>query len=84
MKAKRTLVIKRLESFIGSKEKEVLKKKIEDKNIWMKVKEVIKIKDFTHIFRIVCEEAAMAERAFNEGLVLFNMLATKDQIERGI
>lgn len=50
----------------------------------MKVKEVIKIKDFTHIFKIVCEEAAMAERALSEGLLLFNMVATTDQIEREI
>lgn len=84
MKAKRTLVIKRLESFIGSKEKDEIKKEIEEQNNWMKIKEVIKIKDYTHIMKIVCEEAAMADRALQEGLLMFNMVATRFQIEREI
>lgn len=82
IKSKRTIFIRQLDYNIGSRTAEEIKDEIERVNEWLKIEEVIKIKDYTNILKIRLEETSMAEKAIHQGLLAFNMAISSSQIEQ--
>lgn len=80
-KAKRTLFARKVDVQIGKHTPTQILAEIEDKNDGLKVTEIIKIKDYTHVFKVIFSETAMADKAKRQGLHLFNLSITPDQLE---
>ena len=81
IKACRTLVFKQVDPYIGQRTAEEIKQEILDKQDWIGIRQVIKIKDFTHIFKVEFQDSKISERVRREGLLLFNMAIGSTQIE---
>ena len=82
IKAKRSIFVRRLDARIGKNNAEDIKEELERVNNWMKIDEVHKIKDYTHLLKISFEEVGMAERAQHGGFLALNMAITSDQVEQ--
>lgn len=82
IKAKRSLFARQVDHNIGKHTASQIKEEIEDKNHGMSITEIIKIKDYTHVFKIVFAETAMADKTLQHGLHLFNLSITPSQFER--
>lgn len=82
MKARRSLILKQLDTIIGSNSAEDIKEEIERENPWMKIEEVIKIKNYTHILKLRTEETSMVEKASKQGILAYNMAISPSQIEQ--
>ena len=39
---------------------------------WAKIQEVIKIKEYTHVFKLVCKDSDTRQRILTDGLLAFN------------
>lgn len=81
LKAKRSIFIKQLDQIIGAKSAEAIKEEIESQNDWIKIEEVVKLKNYTHILKLRLEETSMAEKAQRQGILAFNMAISTSQIE---
>lgn len=81
MKAKRSVIIKQLDQIIGTHSAEDIKEEIENQNDWIKVSEVVKMKNYTHLIKLRLEETSMVERAQRQGILAFNMAISPSQIE---
>lgn len=82
IKSKRTIFIRQLDYNIGSKSAEEIKYELERVNEWLKIEEVIKIKEYTNLLKIRFEETSMVEKAIQKGLLAFNMAISSNQIEQ--
>lgn len=81
-KAKRSIIIRQLDQIIGSNTPEDIKQELEKENEWIRVEEVVKIKDYTHIIKIRLEEISMAQKAQQHGILAYNMAISPNQIEQ--
>ena len=82
VRAKRSLFLRRVDAFVGSHSPEEIKAELEAQNPWLKVREIFKIKDYTHVLKIECKELAMADKALEQGLLCFYTKIATNQIER--
>lgn len=82
IRAKRSFFLRKLEDDVGKHTAEQFKYEIEDKNPWMVVTEVTKIKDYTHVIKVECTETIMVEKVLSTGLKIFNTSVLPDQIAR--
>ena len=82
LRARRSLFLRRIDAYVGAHTANELKTELESQNPWLKVREVYKIKDYTHVFKIECKEVQMADRALREGLLCFYSKVASGQIER--
>lgn len=82
IRAKRSIFIRKIEEDVGSHTEQEIKNELEDKNSWMSVAEVIKIKNYYHVMKVSFQETSMAERATNNGFVMFNTSFLPTQISR--
>ena len=82
MKAKRSVICRKIDNYVGEKTKEELKQEIESKNSRLKVEEIIKFKHHTHVFKIIFTSTEMAEIVKREGILCFNMKISNTQIEQ--
>ena len=83
-RSKRTIFIRQLDSYAGQHSAEQIKQEIENKNTWIKLTEVIKIKQYTHLIKIICTETSTATKILDNGLQMFNTRITPQQCEREI
>ena len=81
-KARKTIILKKLDQIIGANSTEDIKEEIEEANKWIKIEEVIKIKNYTHILKIRLEEISMVEKARQQGILAYNMAISPSQIEQ--
>lgn len=81
IKAKRSVFIKQVDQIIGGNTAEEIKEEIEKENEWIKVAEVVKMKNYTHLLKIRFEETTMAEKAKRQGILAYNMAISPSQIE---
>lgn len=84
LKAKRSVFVRKVDEVVGKQNAEDIKEEIERQNSWLKVDEVIKIKDYTHVFKLTCEDTHMADRIKQQGFLAFNVLITPEQIKQEI
>lgn len=82
IRAQRSIFIRKLDHEIGTQPAEKMKEVFEAMNEWMKIEEVIKIKDYNHVVKIRFTETAMADRAITHGFLGFNLSITPDQVKR--
>lgn len=82
IKAKRSFFIRGMEEDVGENTADDFKNELEDKNPWLVVTDVIKIKNYTHVIKVECQETAMVEKVLNTGLKIFNTSILPDQITR--
>lgn len=72
LRSKKTIFVRQVDSSAGGRAAEDIKTELQTNQTWLKIKEIIKIKDYTHVFKIVCSETQMANRILETGLNLFN------------
>ena len=82
IKAKRTLLVRKVDQWVGSHSKEDIKEELERNHAWLKIREVTKIKQYTHLFKIEFVSVAMTDRALQEGLLCFFTRLAPSQMER--
>lgn len=81
-RAKRSIVLRQLDNIIGSNTPEEIKHEMERVNSWLKIDEVVKMKNFTHILKLRLEETTMVEKAKQQGILAYNMSISPTQIEQ--
>lgn len=81
-KARRSIILRHLDQIIGTNTPEDIKAEIERENNWLKIEEVIKIKDYTHILKLRLEETSMVDKAQQQGILAYNMAISPTQIEQ--
>ena len=82
LKAQRTLVFKRIDPHVGDRNAEEIEEEILENQDWAKVKQVIKINNYSHIFKVEFRDIETANKILDNGLLLFNMAIIPSQIER--
>lgn len=82
LRARRSIFCRRIDSYVGEHTPQQLKTELEKENKWMKVREVIKFKDYTHVFKIEMTTVNAADRAIRDGFGCFYTRVTPDQVER--
>lgn len=82
LRAKKSIIIRRLDHEITSFSNDEIKAEIEDKNIWSKVDEVVKMKNIAHMMKVRVRDIAMARKAINSELCLFGYHLSTSQIEQ--
>ena len=55
MRAKRTIFIRQVDMTVGRRTPEEIKTEIIRLQTWAKIQDVIKIKEYTHVFKLVCK-----------------------------
>jgi len=80
--ANKTLFIKRVDSVAGSHTPDEIKAELQQNHPWLEIVNVYKIKQFTHIFKIVCLTTAIADRVLENGLLLYYTRIAPSQITR--
>ncbi|KAF2346163.1 Reverse transcriptase domain [Trinorchestia longiramus] len=82
LRARRSVFIRQIDYYIGSKNPEEIKEEIQRIQPWLKVSEVIKIKHYTHLLKIVTADTTIAQRILREGFKMFNTKITARQCEQ--
>lgn len=72
LRSKKTVFVRQVDSSAGGRDAEEIKTELQGKQTWLKIKEIIKIKNYTHVFKIVCNETQMANKILESGLNMFN------------
>lgn len=80
-KARRSILLRQLDQLIGQNSPEDIKDEIERENDWIKIEEVVKMKNYTHILKLRLEETIMVEKAKRQGILAYNMSISPSQIE---
>ena len=82
VKAKRTIFIRQLDSYVGLHTGTDLKTELTKSNPWLKLTEVIKIKDYTHLLKIVVDDTETADEVLRRGLLAFNTRIPPHQMQQ--
>lgn len=82
VRAKRTIFVRQLDGYVGSHTAPQLLTELKARNNGLKVTDVIKIKDYTHVIKLLCDDVNTADRILTTGLYAFNTRITPDQCER--
>ncbi|KAF2343844.1 hypothetical protein FHG87_025400, partial [Trinorchestia longiramus] len=82
LRAKRTVFIRQIDADIGLKPAEEIKNEIKRQNDWRTVTEVIKIKNYTHLLKLVTTDTTTAQRLLRQGLYMFHTKITPQQCEQ--
>lgn len=84
VKAKRTITIRQLDQSVGEHSAKEIITEITKQNKNIKLSEVIKIKDYTHVIKVVCDSVETADQILTNGLLAFNTRITQHQCEREV
>ncbi|KAF2359733.1 hypothetical protein FHG87_009509 [Trinorchestia longiramus] len=82
LRERRSVFIRQIDYYIGSKNPEKIKEEIQRIQPWLKVSEVIKIKQDTHLLKIVTADTTIAQRILTEGFKMFNTKISARQCEQ--
>lgn len=82
LKARKSVFIRQLDPHAGSQSPKDITTEIEKQNKWLKIEETQKIKNYTHIIKVITQSTTMVDRLLAEGLTLFNTRVTPAQCER--
>ena len=72
LRAKRSVFVRQLDHSVGSRSTEDLKAELERNHPWLQVREVTKIKHYTHVLKLQLQDTQMANKIIADGLLLFN------------
>lgn len=82
LRVKKSVSLRRLDHEIMSYAIEDTKRDIEDRNIWAKAEEVVKLRNIAHMLKIHFRDIAMARKAITSGLCMFAYHLNPSQIEQ--
>ncbi|KAF2345340.1 hypothetical protein FHG87_023903 [Trinorchestia longiramus] len=82
LQAKWTVFIRQIDADIGLKPAEEIKNEIKRQNDWLTVTEVIKIKTYTHLLKLVTTDTTTAQQLLRQGLYIFHTKITPQQCEQ--
>lgn len=82
LKAKRTIFVRQIDHYAGSHSAEEIRTEIEKCNKKLKLEAVIKIKNFTHVVKLVAVDTKTAQEILLNGLVMFHTRVTSFQCEQ--
>ena len=80
IKAKRTIFIRQVDITVGGRTTDEIKDEICRLQNWAKIQEVIKIKDYTHVFKLICKDSDTTQRILTNGLLAFNTKINPNQM----
>lgn len=72
LRSKKTIFVRQVDSIAGENTAEEIKEELQRNHSWLKIQEIVKIKTYTHVFKIICTETAMASKILENGVCLFN------------
>ena len=81
VRARRSVVCRKIDSYVGTHSKEELKSEINKLNQHAQVEEIVKFGSYTHVFKIEFQTVAMAKHALQNGLLCFTVRRPPSQIE---
>ena len=82
VRAQRSVICRQLDPHVGARTADEIKTEINSSNSSLTVEQIIKFRDYTHVFKIEFETTDMAERAAMHGILSFNVKISPAQIER--
>ena len=65
---------------VGGRTATDIRDELERLQPWLKFTEIIKIKDYTHVFKIICSESDSSTRLLTDGLEAFDSRITPNQM----
>lgn len=81
-KTRRSIFVRGLDPIAGGHSPAETRDELVRSNDWMEVDEIIKIKNYTHVMKIVFKDICSTERALRDGFLLFCMRVSPDQIKQ--
>ena len=72
----------KIDASVGECSPEDIKNELQQKQPYLRIRELIKFKTNTHVFKIECESVSMAGRALQEGLKCFYPLIPRYKMQR--
>lgn len=81
LKSKRTIFARQLDSHAGQHSPEEIQAELEKNHPYMKGVQTIKIKDYTHVIKLILPDTSIANKILESGFNLFNTRVTPQQIE---
>ena len=80
IKAKRTIFIRQVDLTVGRHTPDEIKTEIKKLQPWAKIQEVVKIKEYTHVFKLICKDSDTTQRILTDGLKAFNTKINTNQM----
>ena len=78
--AKRTIFIRQVDMTVGGRTPDEIKDEICRLQNWEKIQGVIKIKYYTHVFKLICKDSVTTQRILTNGLLAFNTKINPNQM----
>ena len=82
LRAKRTIFIRQIDRYAGSHSADEIKTDILNNNRDLKIDSIIKIKDYTHIIKLIASDTKTAQTILTNGLKMFHTKVTPSQCEQ--
>ncbi len=82
LRAKRTIFVRQLDRDVGSHTADELKHEITSQQSWLQIQEIVKIKHYTHVMKIITTDTTIAQRVLTDGFYLYNTKITPSQCEQ--
>ena len=82
LRAKRTIFVRQIDRYAGSHTPDEIKREIQTLNRDIKIDTVIKIKDYTHIIKIIAHDSQTAQFILTHGFNMFHTRITPHQCEQ--
>lgn len=73
VRAQRSIICRQLDVSVGENSAEDLKLDIDRRNPLLQVQEIVKLKNYTHVFKIEFKTTKMADIASQNGLLCYNL-----------
>ena len=78
IKARRSLFCRKIDLSVGEHSPEEIRNELQRKQPWLKIREIIKFKTYTHVFKMEC----MTDRVMQSCLKCFYTTIPTSQIEK--
>lgn len=82
IKAQRSILIRKVPEFVGRHSASELKTELQAQQDWLQIREVTKIKDYTHLFKVECTDVRTATKILEQGLLLFGCYLPPNNMTR--
>lgn len=82
VKANRAVICRQIDPFVGERTRDDIQHEIERCNSNLKIAELVKFGQHSHVFKIEFRTSEMAQHVLERGFLCFNMKITPSQIQR--
>jgi hypothetical protein len=81
LRAKRSVFVRQIDRFVGEKPALEIQEEIQRIQPWLKISEVVKIRDYTHVLKLVTTDTTITQRVLRDGFLMFNTKITPQQCQ---